>query len=111
MALTLPYDFDTTGVVRVILRGVWACSLWLSCPAFSIRSSSRTAWRLVQLLVIGSIVTVFKHLDGTDVCSSRVMAARPTLSLPGRHLAAGIAMGRNLAMVLDLPYLEEVAPY
>jgi hypothetical protein len=171
MALTLPYEFDTTGVVKVILRGVLGVLALVILPGvlYSLFISHSMA-ATVQLIVIGSVVTVFgfvffKNLTGSHgIITTDAVVVHPTrlygirlsgpegtfplqrfkavqverifgplrttqaprwherVSLTGHggtpdiiiartDLHAGIAMGRELATVLDLPYLEEVAPY
>lgn len=171
MALTLPYEFDTTGVVKLILRGVLGLLAVVIVPGilYSLFVSHSTA-ATVQLLLIGGVVTVFglvffRNLTGSRgiitpdavvvqpsrlygirlagpaagtfpmkqfkaVRVERIFGPLRTAQAPRWHervsllgkagtpdiviartaLDAGIAMGHELAAVLNLPYLEEVVP-
>lgn len=60
MALTLPYEFDTTGVVKAILTGVLGLLVGVIVPGilYSLFVSHSTA-AAVQLLLIGSVTALF----------------------------------------------------
>ncbi|HZE59183.1 MAG TPA: hypothetical protein VE085_01355 [Burkholderiales bacterium] len=168
--MTLPYEFDTTGVVKVILRGVLGLLALVILPGifYSLFVSHSTA-AAVQLLLIGGVVAIFgrvffRNLIGSQgtitpdavvvqpstlygirlagpagtfpmqqfeaVRVERIFGPLRTAQAPRWHervslkgkggapdiliartaLNAGVPLGHELAMVLSLPYVEEVAP-
>jgi len=171
LALKLPYEFDTTGVVKVVLGGTLGLLAVVIVPGilYSLFVSHSTA-ASVQLLLIGGVTAIFgrvllRNLTGARgsitpeavvvepsrlygirlpgqsgtfpmeqfkaVRVERIFGPLRTAQAPRWHervclmgkpgtpdilvartaLDAGIAMGHGLATALNLPYVEEVAPY
>ncbi|MFL5494617.1 MAG: hypothetical protein ACJ8DC_09580 [Gemmatimonadales bacterium] len=82
----LPYEFDTSGVVKVILRGVLGLLLLVVVPGILyslIFSHSRVA--AVQLLLIGAVTTYFGLLFLRNLGSSRGVVTTDAVTVePGR---------------------------
>ena len=84
MAVTLPYEFDTSGVVKLIVRGVLGLLLVIVLGMlYSLLISHSTA-ALLQLLVSGAILTYFArllvgHLTGSQgtITSDAVVVRSP----------------------------------
>lgn len=72
MALTLPYEFDTTGVVKVILRGVLGLLALVVLPGILYSLFvSRSIAAAVQLLLTASAVTIFGRVFFRNLIGSR----------------------------------------
>jgi hypothetical protein len=85
MTVTLPYEFDTIGIVKVILKGAMALLVVVVVPGilYSLLVSHSTA-ATVQLLLIGALVTYFgtlffKNLPGAlGTITTSTVVVRPS---------------------------------
>jgi hypothetical protein len=69
MAITLPYEFDTSGVVKLILRGVLGLLLVVLLGILYSLLVSHSSAAAIQLLLIAALVAYFgrlflRHLTG-----------------------------------------------
>jgi hypothetical protein len=62
MAITLPYEFDTSGVVKVIMRGVLGLLLVVLVGILYSLLVSHSIAATIQLLLIAAIATYFGRL-------------------------------------------------
>ena len=62
MAITLPYEFDTSGVVKLILRGVVALLLVVNVGIFYSLLVSHSIAAAIQLLLVAALATYFGSL-------------------------------------------------
>jgi hypothetical protein len=62
MAITLPYEFDTSGVVKLIMRGVLGLLLVVLVGILYSLLVSRSIAAAIQLLLIAAIATYFGRL-------------------------------------------------
>jgi hypothetical protein len=85
MTVTLPYEFDTSGIVKVILRGVLGLLFVVVVPGVQGRAHERVC-------LVGK--------DGT-----------PDILIARTALDTGRPLGDGIAKVLNLPYEERLAPY
>jgi hypothetical protein len=86
MAVTLPYEFDTSGVVKVILRGVLGLLFVVVVPGiiYSLFVSHRAA-AAVQLLLVAAVITYFARLFLRNLTGSRgTITADAVVVQPGR---------------------------
>src|SRR6266404_7865992 len=72
MAVTLPFEFDTSGVVKLILRGVLGLLAIVVVPGilYSLLVSHSTA-AAVQLLLVGALIAYFGRLFLRNLEGSR----------------------------------------
>jgi hypothetical protein len=108
MAITLPYEFDTSGVVKQIMGGVLGLLLVVLAGVFYSLLVSHSIAATLQLLLIAAIATYFgriflRNLTGT--------LGTPDILIARTHLDAGRIVGNELAAALKLPYQEEDFPY
>jgi hypothetical protein len=86
MAVTLPYEFDTSGIVKVILRGVLGLLFVVVVPGiiYSLFISHRTA-AAIQLLLIAAIIMYFGRLFLRNLVGSRGTITADAVEVqPGR---------------------------
>ena len=86
MTVTLPYEFDTSGIVKVILRGVLGLLFVVVVPGiiYSLLISHRTA-AAIQLLLVAAIITYFARLFLRNLVGSRgTITADAVVVQPGR---------------------------
>ncbi len=70
MAITLPYEFDTSGVVRQIMGGVLGLLLVILVGVFYSLLVSHSVAAAVQLLLIAAIATYFGSLFHRNLTGS-----------------------------------------
>jgi hypothetical protein len=71
MAIALPYEFDTSGVVKLILRGVLGLLLvGLLGVLYSLLVSHSVA-AMIQLLLVAALITFFGRLFYRNLIGSR----------------------------------------
>jgi hypothetical protein len=87
MALSLPYEFDTTPVVKLILRGMLALLvLVLGGILYSLLISRSTA-AAVQLLLCAAIITYFGRLFFRNLIGSVGTITSDTIVVDSPHVA------------------------
>ena len=85
MAITLPYEFDTGAVVKVILRGVLGILVVLLVGIFYSLLVSHSTAVIVQLLLIAAIATYFGRLFLRNLTGSLgTITADAVVVQPGR---------------------------
>ena len=70
MAITLPYEFDTSRVIKLILRGVLGLLLVLLVGIFYSLLVSHSTVAIIQLLLIAAIATYFGSLFHRNLTGS-----------------------------------------
>jgi hypothetical protein len=71
MAITLPYEFDTSGVVKLILRGVLGLLLVVVAGILYSLLASHSAPAALQLLLSAAVITYFGRLFLRNLTGSR----------------------------------------
>jgi hypothetical protein len=92
MAMTLPYEFDTSGVVKLILGGVLGLLLLLVVGIFySLLVSHRIA-AVIQLLLVAAVATYFGRLFLRNLTGSvGTISADAVVVESGRLCGIGLA--------------------
>ncbi len=85
MAVTLPYEFDTSGVVKLILRGVLGLLLVVFVGILYSLLVSHSIAAAIQLLLVGAVATYFGSLFLRNLTGSRgTITADAVIVQPGR---------------------------
>ena len=85
MAITLPYEFDTSGVVKLILRGVLGLLLVVLLGIFYSLLASHSIAVAIQLLLIAAVATYFGSLFLRNLTGSLgTITADAVVVQPGR---------------------------
>jgi hypothetical protein len=91
MAITLPYEFDTSGVVKLILRGVAGLLLVVLVGVFYSLLVSHIA-AAVQLLLVGALATYFGRLFLRNLTASLgTISADAVVVQPGQLFSIRLA--------------------
>ena len=85
MAVTLPYEFDTSAVVKLILRGVLALLVIMLVGILYSLLISHSIAAALQLLLVSAIITYFGRLFLRNLISSvGTITADTVMVQPGR---------------------------
>ena len=85
MAIALPYEFDTSGVVKVILRGVLGLLVVVLAGILYSLLISRSIAAAVQLLLVAALATYFGSLFLRNLTGSLgTITADAVVVRPGR---------------------------
>ena len=93
MAITLPYEFDTSPVVKLMLRGVLGLLIIVVVPGILYSLLVTHDWvAVVQLVLIGATVAYFgtlfgRHLTGTNGIITREVVVVWPFTLYGIRLS------------------------
>ena len=71
MAIALPYEFDTSGVVKLILRGVLGLLLVVLLGVLYSLLVSHSVAAMIQLLLVAALITFFGRLFYRNLIGSR----------------------------------------
>jgi hypothetical protein len=92
MAITLPYEFDTSGVVKVILRGVLGLLLVVLVGILYSLLISHSIAAAIQLLLVAAVATYFGSLFLRNLIGSvGTVTADAVVVQPGRLGALRLA--------------------
>jgi hypothetical protein len=92
MAITLPYEFDTSGVVKLIMRGVLGVLLVVLLGILYSLLVSHSIAAAIQLLLIAAIATYFGRLFHRNLTGSQgTITADAVVVQPGELLGIRLA--------------------
>lgn len=92
MAITLPYEFDTSRVVKLILRGVFGLLLVVLLGILYSLLVSHSMAATIQLLVVAAIVTYFGSLFLRNLTGSQgTITADALVIQPGQLFGIQLA--------------------
>ena len=96
MAMTLPYEFDTSGVVKLILRGVLGLLLVVLVGILSSLLVSHSVAAAIQLLLVAAIATYFGSLFLRNLTASLgTITSDAIVVQPGRLFGISLASPRG----------------
>jgi hypothetical protein len=117
MAVTLPYEFDTSGVVKVIMRGTITADAVVVQPGrlYGIRLAGPAGRFPLRQFAAVRVERIPAPVDVQGRSHERVCLVgrdgTPDILIARTAFDTGRTLGEEMARVLALPYEERLAPY